>query len=150
MKQLFAIFLLLVVGSAQAATVTIDFEEYAPATSTPVTPGSYSVEPGFNMELAGPGIFLWWPTVGVGNESSLIQLIGGDGTSITFSQQNGGAFDLISFDMLFIGGNNDADLLLHGDRSDGSTVDLTIFASGPVPPFEIWDTVLLSGQLVWA
>lgn len=130
--------------SAQAAV--IDFEEFAPVERfTPVGVDTLNVDPGFVLNKSGSGFLLWDSTVGSGNESSDVQIIAQDGAAVSFSEVSGSAFDLVSFDMLFIGGNTDADLLLRGDRGDGSVIELQIF--GSASQGEIWETVPLSGQL---
>ena len=145
MKNLIAAVLLVGWGSAYANIVTIDFEEFAPAPMGSIGFGSFNVEPGFIMELGDPGVYLWWSTVGFGNESSLVQLTPTDHSTVTFSRQNGGIFNLLSFDMLFGRPNIDEDLLLRGEHGDGSIVDLRIFGSSAI--IQTWETVLLSGQL---
>ena len=97
------------------------------------------------MNKTGSGFLLWGNGVGSGNASSDVQIIAQDGTSVSFYQASGGAFDLISFDMLFITGNTNADMLLQGQRGDGSVVNLQVL--GSASEGEIWETVFLSGQL---
>jgi hypothetical protein len=130
--------------SAQAAV--INFEEFAPVDRfTPVGVDTLNVEPGFVLNKSGSGFLLWDSTVGSGNESSDVQIIAQDGSAVSFSQVSGSAFDLVSFDMLFIAGNTDADMLLRGERGDGSVIELQILGSDS--DGEVWETVPLSGQL---
>ncbi len=130
--------------SAQASV--INFEEFAPvARFTPVGVDTLNVDPGFVLNKSGSGFFLWDSTVGSGNASSDVQIIVQDGSAVSFSQESGGAFDLVSFDMLFAAGNTDADMLLQGERGDGSVIDLQILGSDSEG--EVWETVLLLGQL---
>ena len=77
--------------SAQAAV--INFEEFAPVERfTPVGVDTLNVDPGFVLNKSGTGFLFWDSTVGVGNESSNVQIIAQDGTAVSFSQASGGAF----------------------------------------------------------
>jgi hypothetical protein len=128
MRSILIIMMLLFCASANAAIVTIDFEEYSGVKGTlnPLDPIT-SLDEGFVLTSVGLGGFWWGPPDGPAPQTMAIGL--NEAGGVTLTQSGDAVFDLINFDLVFgtgpdKGGN--FPFTLSAIKSSGEEVSLVI------------------------
>ncbi len=123
MMRIVAVCLLSIIGSAQAANITIDFEQFSGVVVDlqPVGTG-IALNDGFVMSASGT----IWLTEANGPSPRSIDIVlnspGGTG-DVTFSKADGSAFSLLSFDYAFAGPGN-WPMTLSAVKAGGEVVSL--------------------------
>ncbi len=123
MMRIVAACLLSIIGSAQAANITIDFEQFSGVVVDlqPVGTG-IALNDGFVMSASGT----IWLTEANGPSPRSIDIVlnspGGTG-DVTFSKADGSAFSLLSFDYAFAGPGN-WPMTLSAVKAGGEVVSL--------------------------
>jgi len=119
--------LLLLCSATEAATVTIDFQEfYDPDSDLTFSPVGNIETKGFSVETSGIGV--WLPDfipIGLGN---MAVGVGDLGSTLTISSVDGQAFNMEAFDYAAV---TDSSMTLSAVRANGTTSTVSYISSWP-------------------